>query len=656
MKKILISSPILSASGYGEMARFALRALRQHEDKFDIYLNVLNWGVTGFLFEQNEEFEYIKSLRIKTDQYVQAAGGKPQFDVSLQITIPNEWKKLAPVNIGYTAGIETHVMSPAWFQPCQEMDKIITISEFAKNVIQHTIFTDGKGNQFKVSTPVEVVHFPFKESNEKPLDILLPSPFNFLTVNQWGPRKNMEFLISNFIDEFRDEDVGLVVKTNIANDSTMDKMDLDQRMQSLLDSKGQRKCKIHVIHGRLNDEEMNGLYKHPNIKAFVTATHGEGFGMPIFEAMQAELPVVATDWSGHLDFLTMPDESGKDKKMFARVDFELKQIESQHVWPGVMEANSGWAFPTSSSLRSKMREVYKDGNRFKSWAKKLAAHNKQKFAKEKVCEDFFYSLGVFIKPKMLKAEPITGLSFCIPTHGKRLEKTLLTINSIKNQNWNCIPYEIIICGDITGFKNINNIILIEAAEEANTRKVACLRNKAAKQAKYDIVFCDDDIILEKEWLEKTLEYSKKNGWDVLANKVLSPDGTRYWDRATIKPHRLVDYDYPSNDTTLYQSSAFFIVRKAVFDKVKWDETKLVFADKEGQIPEDVQYSLDLLKNNFYFSFNKNALVWHNDDSYTALSILKTEQTLKKDMVRNQIPDYTFPQEHPRYIKTLKEII
>ena len=42
MKKILINAPVLSASGYGEMARFALRTLRQHQDKFDIYLNLLN--------------------------------------------------------------------------------------------------------------------------------------------------------------------------------------------------------------------------------------------------------------------------------------------------------------------------------------------------------------------------------------------------------------------------------------------------------------------------------------------------------------------------------------------------------------------------------------------------------------------------------------
>ena len=384
---------MLSASGYGEMARFALRALRQHEDKFDIYLNLLNWGVTGFLFQEDEEFAYITSLRIKTEQYVQQSGGNPQFDISLQITIPNEWKRMAAVNIGYTAGIETTHISPAWLQPSQGMDKIITISEHAKSVFLNTVFGDDKGNQHKVTTPIEVVHFPFPESGgEVKLD--LPCDWNFLTVNQWGPRKNMEALISAFVDEFRNDEVGLVIKTNAANDSRIDKNMIEQRLQALLANKGERKCKVHLVHGRMTDSEMSGLYRHPKIKAFVTATHGEGFGMPIFEATAAELPVIATDWSGHLDFLSVKDEDGADKKLFAKVDYEMKPIEQAHVWQGVMEAGTSWAYPSISSLKGKMREVTKDYGRFKSWAKKLAAYNKEKFKKQQIYDSFINSINI----------------------------------------------------------------------------------------------------------------------------------------------------------------------------------------------------------------------------------------------------------------------
>jgi len=158
-------------------------------------------------------------------------------------------------------------------------------------------------------------------------------------------------------------------------------------------------------------------------------------------------------------------------------------------------------------------------------------------------------------------------------------------------------------------------------------------------AKYEnIVFCDDDVVLSKDWLENTLEYSKNNTWEVLSNKVLCPDGSRYWDRATLNPHQLVDYDTSEYTYSLYQSSAFFMVRKYVFESVKWDETKLVFADKEGSIPEDVQYSIDLVKNCFYFKFNKSATVWHNDETYTQFQNL----TLKKDLIKEKTGVSFFP--------------
>jgi glycosyltransferase involved in cell wall biosynthesis len=273
------------------------------------------------------------------------------------------------------------------------MDKIVVISEHAKFGFINTVFGDEQGNQFKVNTPIEVVHFPIKNTEPSKLDLELKTDFNFLSVNQWGPRKNIEMLVSCFIEEFRDEDVGLVLKTNAANDSHIDKLQVEAKLKVLVDSKGDHKCKIYLIHGHMTDEEMQALYTHPKIKGFVTSTHGEGFGFPIFEAVCNELPVVATDWSGHLDFLSTKDEDGDDKKLFAKVDYEIKQLEPQHVWGGVMEAQAGWAYPKVSSLKNRMREVYKDNTRFKSWAKKLAKFNKEKFAHKEITDKFINVFG-----------------------------------------------------------------------------------------------------------------------------------------------------------------------------------------------------------------------------------------------------------------------
>lgn len=388
MKKIIINAPLLSRSGYGEMARFALDCLREKEDEIDLYVNVISWGQTGNIFEDTEQFRFINQLRLKSEKYIQSCNGKPSFDISLQITIPNEWKKMAPYNVGYTAGIETTHISPAWLEPSKMMDKIIVISEHAKQVFYNTIFQDQNGLQHKVTTPIEVVHFPWKQVKEAKINLDLPYDFNFLTINQWGPRKNIEGLVSAFIDEFRDEEVGLVIKTNKVSDSAIDRTFTQQQLQQFIDAKGPKKCKIHLIHGTLTEKELHGLYRHPKIKAFVTSTHGEGFGLPIFEAANEELPVIATNWSGHLDFLKGITKDGEEKYLFAKIDYEIKPIQEHFVWQGVMEKGVGWAYPDVNSIKTRMREVMKDYPRFKSWAKKVSERNKVVFDKKTVYKKF----------------------------------------------------------------------------------------------------------------------------------------------------------------------------------------------------------------------------------------------------------------------------
>ena len=392
-KKILVHGPVLSRSGYGEMARLALRSLKANEDKYDIFISPTQWGMTGTIAPSDETL-WIERLVKKTQQLMELTKGQIKFDISLQVTIPNEWKKMAEYNVGYTAGIETNLIAPAWLEPSLLMNKIITISEHSKRGFMDTVFNDQSGKTYKVTTPVDVVHFPIKTfQSEEELGLNLTTDFNFLAVAQWGPRKNIEQLISAFVEEFKNENVGLILKTNNANDSIIDKCQIEERLSIMLEQVKDKKCKIYLLHGTLTESELNSLYKHPKVKALVSSTHGEGYGIPMFEAAYNSLPVVATDWSGHLDFLVMPNEQDKSKKMFAAVDYELKPIADHHAWDGVLQKGTLWAYPIHSSLKSKMREVYKDLGRFQSWAKKLAAYNQPIFAEQVIQTSFINALG-----------------------------------------------------------------------------------------------------------------------------------------------------------------------------------------------------------------------------------------------------------------------
>ena len=86
-KKILVRGPVLSQSGYGEQSRFALRALKSREDTFDIFIQPIPWGQTGWIWEQSE-FRNWMDEKIRMTQIL-IAKKELQPDMSLQIGIPN---------------------------------------------------------------------------------------------------------------------------------------------------------------------------------------------------------------------------------------------------------------------------------------------------------------------------------------------------------------------------------------------------------------------------------------------------------------------------------------------------------------------------------------------------------------------------------------
>jgi hypothetical protein len=205
-KKVLLKGPLLTRSGYGEQARFALRSLRSRQDLFEIFIQPLQWGSTSWASEMDEERVWIDQIIEKTIGYIQQGG---QFDISLQVTIPNEFERLAPVNVGYTAGIETTRVTPQWIQKANEMDKIIVVSNHSKHVFQNTEYQakntqTGEEVTLRTQTPVEAVGYPVKTFDSLPeLQLQLTTAFNFLTVAQFGPRKNLQNTIKWFIEEFQ---------------------------------------------------------------------------------------------------------------------------------------------------------------------------------------------------------------------------------------------------------------------------------------------------------------------------------------------------------------------------------------------------------------------------------------------------------------------
>lgn len=357
-KKILFRGPLLTRSGYGEQSRFALRALASRRDIFDIYIQPIQWGQTSWISEDDAERRWIDETIEKTIARIQQGG---TFDVTYQVTIPNEWERKAPVNIGFTAGMETTRVHHNWIQKGNEMDKIIVVSHHAKNTYVNTTYqgTNSTTNEpvlLELTTPVDVVNYPVKHFEDpEPINLDLDYDFNFLLMAQMSPRKNIPNTLRWFIEEFHDEEVGLVAKLNIAKNSTMDRENLFHQLKMILRAWPDRKCKVYLMHGDLTDNEVHSLIDNEKIDAFLTLAHGEGFGLPVYEAAYSGVPVVATGWSGQLDFLV---DRRTGTTNFYSVDYDIQPIPEQVVWEGVIIKESMWAYPREKSAKEQMRRCY----------------------------------------------------------------------------------------------------------------------------------------------------------------------------------------------------------------------------------------------------------------------------------------------------------
>jgi len=391
-KKIFVKAPVLSQSGYGEQSRFALRALKSREDLFDIYILPIAWGKTGWVFENNE-FRKWMDKRI-TETHILMQQKKLQPDVSLQITIPNEFEKMCPINIGYTAGIETDKCSPQWLPKCNEMDRVLVVSNHARTSIVDTLAEaqnpqTGEKVPYRCQKPVEVVwENTVRHEPEEIPGFNLDYDKNFLVVSQLGPRKNFENTVCWFVEEFIDQEVGLIVKTNFKGNSIMDFTQVDMHLKLLLERYKDRKCKVYLLHGDLSSGQMTSLYSNKKVSALINISHGEGFGLPIYEAAREGLPVIACGWSGHLDIL---HHNGKN--YFTSVDYTLRPVQEQAHWKGVIEKNAMWAFADQGSYKMSLRKTLKNIDKAKKQALELQKIVNEKFSDENLfklfCDHFY---------------------------------------------------------------------------------------------------------------------------------------------------------------------------------------------------------------------------------------------------------------------------
>ena len=404
---VLVTAPVGTRSGYGSHSRDICRSLIAM-DRFDIKIWPVRWGGTpqNALDEKNPNDVPI------IQRIIPQPNLDRQPDVHFHIVVPNEFQSIAKYNIGITAGLETTVCPHEWIEGLNRMNLNIVPANFIKESLLKTVFdkhneeTKEKIGELKCQSPVEVlfegadieIYKTTKEFSKELVDTLkeIKEDFCFLFVGHWlqgglgHDRKDLGMLIKTFLETFKNKkkQPALLLKTSGATPCILDREDILTKISEIRSTVAGNLPNIYVLHGDLDDEEMNGLYNHPKVKSHVSFTHGEGFGRPLLEASLSEKPVIASKWSGHIDFL--------DSSNAILLPGSVNDVRPESLMKGMHVEGTQW-FTVNYNYASKiLKDVFDNYSKYTVRAKRLAIKNQTKFSLDAMTKKFEEILNKYL--------------------------------------------------------------------------------------------------------------------------------------------------------------------------------------------------------------------------------------------------------------------
>ena len=376
MKNVVIRGPLMNSAGYGVHSRQIFSYVESKGHK--IHSQVTPWGICPFYVNRSYEDGLIGRV------IDSCTVNLPNFDVSLQVQLPNEWDpNLAAFNIGVTAGVETSKCSPEWVACINRMDLVIVPSKHTKKTIE---------DSGKVTTKIEVVPEYIQpailDKKLEPMKLDTKTSFNFLMfglITGQTPetdRKNTFYGIKWFCETFKDDpEVGIIIKTNLGRMSVIDRKDTLEVLRKLLSEvRVGEYPKFYLSHGMMTVEELSSFYRSPDIKALVSFTRGEGYGLPLLEAASSGLPVMATGWSGHMDFLS--------NIKFSSFSYDLVDIHPSRVDNSIFVQGAKWAQPREDEIKKKLAKIRKSYKIPAEWATSGANYINANYNKEEIFKKY----------------------------------------------------------------------------------------------------------------------------------------------------------------------------------------------------------------------------------------------------------------------------
>lgn len=309
-----------------------------------------------YIYGKGTVFPY--SERLSADPVTLAIQSRPLKNYPLQVAFSQAdlfYKNFGSYRVGYTM-FEADGLPQTWVNQCNQMDEVWVPSNFNK-----TSFSNSG-----VNVPIFVMPLGVQKEHFNPhiRERRFSKRFTFLSIFEWSERKGQEILIRAFLDEFEKHEEALLL-LKVFNPDFRNSIPLElskfgiisgQRVRIVpvnsnisyngLESSAEEDVLI-FINADVPYYQMGCLYRGAD--CFVLPTRGEGWGLPVMEAMACSIPVIATDWSALCDFYN--ESVGYP----IRVKKLVPSITKSPYYAGLK-----WAEPDYEHLRYRMRYVFEN--------------------------------------------------------------------------------------------------------------------------------------------------------------------------------------------------------------------------------------------------------------------------------------------------------
>ena len=386
----LISCPIDTYSGYGSRSRDIVKAIIEL-DKYEVKILPQRWGQTpkGFI-QNNPEWGFLS-------KHILSVQPPNQPEIWMQITVPNEFQPVGKYNIGCTAGIESNIAPGDWIEGCNRMNLILGSSKHTIDVLKNSKWEkrDKQTNQsqgmLEWNGANEIIFEGANTDVYKPVKSTfdlsnIKEDFAYLFVGHWmegqmgEDRKNVGLLIKAFYETFKNKSKkpALILKTSTVGSSYLDRDRILKRVKQIKDScKSNNLPNVYLLHGEFSDKEINEIYNHSKVKAMVNLTKGEGFGRPLLEFSLVNKPIIASNWSGPVDYLN-PEFT----TLLQGTMTKIHPSAANHM----LLADAEWFSVDTGHVGHYLKDVFENYKGYAENAKRQGFQSRSKFSYEKMKE------------------------------------------------------------------------------------------------------------------------------------------------------------------------------------------------------------------------------------------------------------------------------